>query len=219
MLKSASVLVADAVAEVLPQWETDVLPLVLKLCDETLPLFSHGFGPGVSGNFVGWWCISVGWLASFLQDGTFASAMFTVLTVLWPLGVSYDAASASSDCGLLSDALIEKHMRGAPSDLLFEHAINRVEKILDRQNAKQGLGFTVGYRVMDLKTLGNILATIAGVASTVVPILFSLRSSMGSIGTDDACELTTTEITTIQSLMSRNETCAYNITINEILGM
>ena len=38
-------------------------------------------------------------------------------------------------------------------------------------------GFTVGHRVMDLKTLGNILAGLAGFASTVVPILFSLRPS------------------------------------------
>ena len=42
---------------------------------------------------------------------------------------------------------------------------------------------------------------------------------MVEIGTGEACGLTTTEITTIQSLMSRNETCSYNMTLNEILGM
>ena len=39
--------------------------------------------------------------------------------------------------------------------------------LLQRQNTKQGLGFTVGYRVMDLKTLGNILGGIGGVASSL----------------------------------------------------
>ena len=94
-----------------------------------------------------------------------------------------------------------------------------VELILSNQNTKQGLGFAVGYRVIDLKTLGNILAGIVGFASTAVPILFSLRPSTVEISTGEACGLTTTEITTIQSLMSRNETCSYNMTLNEILGM
>ena len=61
--------------------------------------------------------------------------------------------------------------------------------LLQRQNTKQGLGFTVGYRVMDAKkTLGNILAGIGGVASTAVPLLFSLRPSSVEIG-DKVCSL------------------------------
>jgi hypothetical protein len=72
---------------------------------------------------------------------------------------------------------------------------------------------------MDLKTLGNILAGLAGFASTAVPILFSLRPSAVKTGTD-ACSLTATEISVIQSgMMSRNETCTYNMTIDDVLGM
>ena len=98
-----------------------------------------------------------------------------------------------------------------------------MEQILDRQNTKQGLGFCVGHRVVDLKTLWNIVAAIVGVATTAVPILFSLRPSTASIG-DDVCSLTASEIAIFQSaseiaMMGRNESCAYNMTLNEILGM
>ena len=135
------------------------------------------------------------------------------------LGISYDAAAASSDCDLLADALNEKRMRGDATDPDSEHAICRVEQILDRQNTKQGLGFCVGHRVVDLKTLGNIVAAIVGVATTAVPILFSLRPSTASIG-DDMCSLTASEIATIQGMMmNRNESCAYNMSLSEILGM
>merc|ERR1711865_99741 len=115
-------------------------------------------------------------------------AFFTVLCVLFPLGVSYDAAAASSDCDLLSDTLNKKRKRGPKGDVEHEHALGVVERILNNENTKQGLGFTVGYRVMDLKTLGNIVAGIVGVASTAVPILFSLRPSAVEIGTN-ACSL------------------------------
>ena len=145
--------------------------------------------------------------------------MTTILAVLFPLGISYDAATASSDCDGLVDVLNNKRMGGDASDKDLEHAITRVEEILNNQNTKQGLGFTVGYRVMDLKTLGNILAAIGGFATTAVPILFSLRPNTVSIG-DDACGLTDTEVTMLQSsMLMRNETCAYNMTLNEILGM
>ena len=72
---------------------------------------------------------------------------------------------------------------------------------------------------MDLKTLGNIVAGIIGIATTAVPILFSLRPSTASIG-DDVCSLTTSEIATIQGMMmDRNVSCAYNMSLSEILGM
>ena len=158
-------------------------------------------------------------IANFLEYSHPTSAFFVVLFMLLPLGISYDAAAASSDCDLLADTLNEKRKRGDATDPDFEHAIGRVEHILDRENTKQGLGFCVGHRVVDLKTLGNIVAAIVGVATTAVPILFSLRPSTVSLG-DDVCSLTASEIAIFQSaMMGRNESCAYNMTLNEILGM
>eukprot|EP01045_Picozoa_sp_COSAG04_P031612 COSAG04_NODE_5913_length_1457_cov_1.967599_1_plen_315_part_01 len=114
-LKSASALVADAVAETRqaiercsptsPEWQSEVLPSVLRLCDETLPWLSDGWGDGVAASFIGWFLMAVAWFANFLEFGTPASAFLTVLCLLLPLGISYDAAAASSDCDLLADAL------------------------------------------------------------------------------------------------------------------
>eukprot|EP01045_Picozoa_sp_COSAG04_P012853 COSAG04_NODE_882_length_9663_cov_8.381639_8_plen_309_part_00 len=165
------------------------------------------------------WLCAISALFVLLEDGAPATAFLTVLSLLLPLGISYDAAAASSDCDLLVDTLNEKRKRGDATDPDFEHAIGRVEQILDRENTKQGLGFCVGHRVVDLKTLGNIVAAIVGVATTAVPILFSLRPSTASIG-DDVCSLTTSEIATIQGMMmDRNVSCAYNMSLSEILGM
>ena len=140
--------------------------------------------------------------------------------MLLPLGVAYDAASASSDCDLLADALNEKRMRGDATDPDSEHAICRVEQILDRQNTKQGLGFCVGYRVVDLKTLGNIVAAIVGVATTAVPVLFSLRPSTASdsVGSGRQCELNELQTNAIRGLAGLfNASCNYNTSITEVL--
>ena len=108
-------------------------PRVLELCDETLPLLSRGFGLGVASSFLGFWVAAAGLLASFLEGGHPTAAFVTVSFVLFPLGVSYDAAAASSDCVLLSDALNEKRMRGDLQGQAFGHAVRTIELILDHQ--------------------------------------------------------------------------------------
>ena len=69
-LKSAAALVADAVAETRqliercspssPEWESEVLPSVLGLCDEALPRLSEGWGDGVGFVFLGFWLCAAG---------------------------------------------------------------------------------------------------------------------------------------------------------------
>jgi hypothetical protein len=100
-----------------------------------------------------------------------------------PVAVAYDAASASTDCNMLSDALTKKRMDRLQDhsddplhDLHHENTIRSLELILDRQNRQQGLGFTVRKIVVDLKLLASIMATLCGFGATVVPILFALRS-------------------------------------------
>ena len=230
-LKSASALVADAVAETRqaiercsptsPEWQTEVLPSVLRLCDETLPWLSDGWGDGVGANFIGWWCLALSQFAVFLESSAPFAAFLTVLSLLLPLGVAYDAAAASSDCDLLADALNEKRMRGDATDPDFEHAICRVELILSNENTKQGLGFCVGHRVVDLKTLGNIVAAIVGIATTAVPILFSLRPSAASdgVGSGAQCELNELQTNAIRGLAGLfNASCNYNASITEVLS-
>ena len=73
----------------------------------------------------------------------------------------------------------------------------------------------VGHRVVDLKTLGNIVAAIVGVATTAVPILFSLRPSTASDGVGlESCGLSAAEQAAFQTTASLfTASCTYNITV------
>ena len=96
-----------------------------------------------------------------------------------------------------------------------------VELILSNQSTKQGLGFCVGHRVVDLKTLGNIVAAIVGIATTAVPILFSLRPSTASdgVGSGAQCELNELQTNAIRGLAGLfNASCNYNASITEVLS-
>ena len=64
------------------------------------------------------------------------------------------------------------------------------------------------------------MAAIAGIAATAVPILFSLRPSTVETG-DDVCSLSAGLVASIQAdvVGMGNETCSYNITVDEIMGM
>jgi hypothetical protein len=185
-LKMASVLVADAVSETKQkierctpasaEWELEVIPSVLGLCNETLPLLSEGWGDAVAALFLGSWLCSLGYFAAFLETGgTTTPALFLVICAVTPVAVTYDAASVSTDCNLLDDALTVRRMDGPKDDLVHAHAIRTVELILDRQNRRQGLGFTVAKILVDLRMLGTILLTLASFGTTVVPIMFALR--------------------------------------------
>ena len=101
-----------------------------------------------------------------------------------------------------------------------------MEQILDRENTKQGLGFCVGHRVVDLKTLGNIVAAIVGVATTAVPILFSLRPSTASDGVGlESCGLSAAEQDSVRMAVravvgswENSSMCSYNQTLDDILA-
>ena len=184
-LKMASVLVADAVSETRQkierctpasaEWELEVMPSVLGLCTKTLPLLSKGWGTPVATSFLACWLGALAQFAAFLETGAKASALMMVLCALTPVAIAYDAASASSDCDGISDVLNYKRMNGPKTDIMHEHALCQVERILDRQNTQQGLGFMVREGVVDLKTLFTIMAGMCGVLTIACPILFSLR--------------------------------------------
>ena len=72
---------------------------------------------------------------------------------------------------------------------------------------------------MDLRTLGNIIAAIVGIATTVVPVLFSLRPAAVKVDDDvSSCGLTSSQQLLIESqvqstLSAINSSCAFNLTI------
>jgi hypothetical protein len=206
-LKMASVLVADAVSETRQkierctpasaEWELEVMPSVLGLCNETLPLLSEGWGTPVATSFLVCWLGALAYFAVFLETGAFGAALMMVILAVLPVLIAYDAASASTDCNLLSDALTKKRMDGPNNydhdpllSLLHEHAIRKVELIKNGQNRQQGLGFTVCTNVVDLKMLGTILIALSGVWTTVVPVIFALRPGTAGESVADICSLT-----------------------------
>ena len=88
-LKMSSVLVADAVAETKKkierctpasaEWELEVMPSVIGLCTETLPLLSSGWGTGVTAMFIGWWLNATAYFAVFLERGTMLAVCLVVI--------------------------------------------------------------------------------------------------------------------------------------------
>eukprot|EP01051_Picozoa_sp_SAG22_P017680 SAG22_NODE_2787_length_2210_cov_4.155850_1_plen_483_part_00 len=222
-LKIASVLVSDAVAEARQliercdprgdEWGAKVVPAILGLCENSTVWLSRGWGFALGCLFCGCWVGGVGFLAVFLEHGAPSSLAISMLWFATPLVVAHDAAGASSECDLLADTLNGKRMRGPKSDLQHEHAISQLEKILDRQNTKQGvppygshllctailstkvgsddrlcvcvrtnfppgLGFVVFGRVVDMKTLGNLVGAIISANLVILPVIFSLRSGV-----------------------------------------
>ena len=99
--------------------------------------------------------------------------------------------------------------------MVYMNKLLHLELILDRQNTKQGAGFVVFGRVVDLKTLGNIIGGLVSFASVVVPVLYSLRPSKEEAGGDtQTCELSTAQKTAVQEMLGAiNVSCTYNMTV------
>jgi hypothetical protein len=54
-----------------------------------------------------------------------------------------------------------------------------LERTLERLNRRQGLGFTVGGKVLDRRSLLNILAAVSAFLSTGIPLAFALSTGLG----------------------------------------
>ena len=93
--------------------------------------------------------------------------------------------------------------------------VRHLELILDRQNSKQGVGFIVFGRLVDIKTLGNIVGALVSAGLVVLPVIYSLRPhDTQRFSSDDACGLSNDQRLTAQGLFATwNASCAYNLTI------
>ena len=68
-----------------------------------------------------------------------------------------------------------------------------------------------------MRTLKDIFVAMAGVLSTVLPVILALKPTPVVLGTN-ACAMSAQEIATIQStMMGRNASCLYNMTLDSIL--
>ena len=102
-LKTACVLVSDAVDEAAhlirrftpaePEWDSKVVPAVVRLCDVTLPCLSRGWGPALLTCFVAFWFVTVTTLTTFMETRAVGVAILTLFFALAPVGIAFDAVS------------------------------------------------------------------------------------------------------------------------------
>eukprot|EP01045_Picozoa_sp_COSAG04_P003359 COSAG04_NODE_136_length_23756_cov_16.820645_6_plen_399_part_00 len=146
-LELAATLVADAVVEVKklilrhgprdPEWESEVIPAVLRLVDETLPLLSNGWGTALGLAFVGFWFEALAFVAQLLETGEQNNIFPMLVFAVTPVWIAQGAAAASTRCADLTNALNRKRKEDPTYD---GPLINVVQDILDHENTDQGIG-------------------------------------------------------------------------------
>ena len=92
------------------------------------------------------------------------------------------------------------------------------------QNSGQGLGFTLGYTVIDRKTLTSAAAKMVTGFTTIYATLLALSEkpggSAGAGAAADVCELSVQQVRVVQSvLQERNASCSFNMTVDAVLAM
>eukprot|EP01043_Picozoa_sp_COSAG02_P050675 COSAG02_NODE_5238_length_4513_cov_5.055279_2_plen_106_part_00 len=89
--------------------------------------------------------------------------------------------------------------------------------------SSQGLGFVVWGTVLDKKALKRLVASIASLIATGLPLVSALAEPKGQDNGSMEhvpCALTPFEISMVQTaFQQRNASCSYNMTINAVLGV
>jgi hypothetical protein len=207
-LKMASLLVADAVVECRmfirrskpgsAEWDREVVPRVLKLMRDTLPVLSNGWGPALATGFLAFWMIAFAYFCDVLEDFGVQDLLSAVVCWCIPLLLAGDVATASTECDSLVAALNAKRAgvlgddttalgtvvaqaketegdAMLDADTEIDAHIQVLERLLDRCNQMQGLGFVIGEKVLDRRSLRTIFVALVGAMSTIVPVLVALR--------------------------------------------
>jgi len=230
-LKQATVLACDqvlacralieSISTSSADWNAEVLPQVLKLINVTLPTLSKGWGAELLGVWAGVWVTALGIFAKYLDGNNVGDLLLFVAAACFPFGLARDVAIASSKCETLKTSLNEK--RGADPSVETHAKLAVVESLLQNQNLGQGLGFVVAGHVLDETTLKGIFAAMIGLLTTFMPLVIALARAQDAwqftAGTG-RCAMSTQQISTIQSAMiGRNASCAYVMSLDDILGM
>jgi hypothetical protein len=136
-----------------------------------------------------------------------------------PLVIASDVAGASSDCDAIFTTLNEKR-QSSMLDAETDMKLQIMERVLRQENKGSGIGFVVGHKVVDRRTLGTILVGMSGVLGTIVPVILALQPNARHVG-ELPCSLSPTQVSVIQGVLSEssNNTCNFNQTLNEVLAM
>lgn len=149
-------------------WDKKVVPDLLNLVQQTVPVLSKGWSDGLLALWAGLWVVALGNFAKYLDGGNPVDLAQTVASVCLPLLLAMDVASVSTAIDKLGETLNTKRA----DDMSYENHIKLevTESLLRNLNKGQGLGFVVGGMVLNTATLQNIFVVTMGFLSTAVTL-------------------------------------------------
>ena len=192
-LQVAAALSADGVLEVVhgvrktdpketEAWEKDVVRPALALVNGHVGLLSNGWSRALALSFFGLWSMAIGVFSLMLYllhkhgdaFGIVVLSPALLGCLIMPLVMSSAVAAVSTSCDDLASMINERRIE----DLDVGPRLFQLEIALKNLNNGQGLGFVVGENnVLDKRKLRTLYLSIAGVWTTLIPILLALGTS------------------------------------------
>ena len=219
------------------QWEVSVVEPVRELIRDQARL-SDGWATGAVAMHVlsafytcaficfalsptlGPWAVEqsgLAWAGTALTGFCVAMAVGGLIT---PLQILAAPAALSTACDDLKEKLNEVRISDLSPDIDARLII--LERAMANVNHGQGVGFNVLGIVIDKKMLTLMAARLyaAGSAAFTAILAYTAYAPDVSAGGSAQCELSSTQVSVVQSVLEgRNMSCAYNMTVDAVLGM
>ena len=193
-------------------WSLGLLGMVLTSLISSLAQFSYAINREFTSSYD---------VVEGREPGTTRRMMFIpcVLWAFFSLGLANDLANTSSRCDLV---MVELNQMGIKHGPEYHSKIDWLVCMLRRLNSGQGLGFTLGYTVIDRKTINHTAVKLASTFATIYAVLLTMGESNDSLGHSnektEACALSEEHVAVIQAMLSVNTSCSYNMTIESVLS-
>ena len=205
------------------EWDAHVVPQTPELTTKTLPGLSAEFGQGLMEMWLACWSMGLGLFIGIVgvilkgEDVTTLNWFMFVYCTFLPLLIAQGVAGTSSNCDAIQTALNDK--RGeAKTDVATDAKLQVLERHLDRQNRKVGLGFVPGGKVLNKTSLKTIFAAMIGFLSTALPLILNViepTAVHGSAG----CSPTALEVGVVKSTFLNASWSYDNVTIGSVLRL
>ena len=145
-----------------------------------------------------------------------------VVCVSMPLLILDAPAHVSTSCDDLKEALNSVRISDLDNKRIHDR-LRITEAAMANVNHGQGVGFVLFHFVIDKRALGLIAVKLGAAGSAAFTAFLTYSAySIGAIAAGEAspCDLSAAEVDMVQSVLrQRNATCAYNVSLDEVLGM